>query len=100
MEWMDQIWQLIIGYIDGMYLLTFMLLSYLIKRYFREWLCTVLKVDVKTVYIVLILATLVAIPFLIMGAEWQKILFSYTLGTSMHETCFKFFEDKINPAVK
>ena len=97
MEWLDQLWQTIVNYIDGIYLLSFMLLAYLVKRYFQVWLTQVLKFEVKTVFIVLVIATLTAVPFLLFGSEWQKILFSYTLGTSLHELIFKWIEDKFSP---
>jgi hypothetical protein len=37
----------------------------------------------------------VAIPFLIWSEEtWVKILFTYALGTSLHELIFKWIDGK------
>jgi len=95
MEWLEQIWQQIAQYISIPYLLIFMLLSYFVKKYFSEWLMKITKMKWRTVFTVLILATLVAIPFLIWSEEtWVKILFTYALGTSLHELIFKWIEGK------
>lgn len=95
MEWLDQIWQQIAQYVSPIYLLTFMLLSYLIKRYFTEWLMKITNMKWKTVYTVLILATIIAVPFLVFTKEtWVQILFSYALGTSLHELIFTWVESK------
>ena len=94
MEWLDQIWTQIVNYVNVSYLLSFMLLAWLLKRYFQAWLNKVFKTEVKSVFVVLILATIVAVPYLILGAEWQKVLFSYALGTSLHELVFNWIEDK------
>jgi len=97
MEWLDQIWQQIAQYVSVPYLLMFMLLSYLVKRYFTDWLLRITNLKWKTVYTVLIIATLTAIPFLICTEEtWVQILFSYALGTSLHELIFKWIEDKFS----
>ena len=95
MEWLDQIWQSVSLYVSIPYLLIFMFLSYLVKRYFGEWLSLITKTKWKTVYSVLIIATIVAIPFFIFTKEtWVNILFSYAIGTSLHELLFNWLEDK------
>jgi len=94
MEWLDQIWQQLSAYIDVSYLLSFMLLAYLVKRYFQGFILNKWKQEIKSVFIVLVIATIVAIPFLVFGDGWQKIIFSYALGTSLHELIFSFIEDK------
>jgi len=96
MGWFDQIWQQLSGYIDIPYLLSFMLLAYLVKRYFQGFILKKWKQEIKSVFIVLVIATIVAIPFLVFGEEWQKVLFSYALGTSLHELIIGFIEDKLN----
>jgi hypothetical protein len=65
-----------------------------VKRYFAAMLQKITKFDWKNVYSVLIIATLVAIPFLIWGEEvsWVKITFSYAIGTSLHELIFNYIE--------
>ena len=82
------------NYIDIMYLSTFMFFGYLIKCYMKKLICKFFHRDIKFVFIILILAAIVAIPFLIDGVSWQKILLSYALGTSLHETIFTYFEKK------
>lgn len=93
MEWLDEIWKQVAEYVSVPYLLTFMLLAYLIKRYFQGLILKTWKQEIKSVFIVLVLATVVAIPFLVLDIEWQKILFSYALGTSLHELIFNWVED-------
>lgn len=93
---METIINNIMDYINPFYLGSFMLLSYLIKRYFQASLSNTIKRNIKTVYIVLIIAAIVAIPFLIYDfPNWPKILFSYTLGTSLHEVIFEWIEKRI-----
>lgn len=93
---METFFNNIMDYINPFYLGSFMLLSYLIKRYFQTSLSNVIKREVKTVYIVLIIAAIVAIPFLGFDLpNWQRIFFSYTLGTSLHEVIFEWLEKRI-----
>jgi len=92
----EQIWQALIQYISVSYLIIFMMLSYLIKRHFGDFLTRIFGIKFKTVYVVLIIATLVGIPFIIWDDEsFIKIMITYTLGTSLHETIFAFIEKKI-----
>jgi len=98
MEWMDQIWSQVQVYINIPYLLIFILLSYLIKKYFAEMLQLITNFNWMTVYTVLALATLLAIPFLFFtDATWVEIVFSYALGTSLHELAFKWIEKLWKP---
>ena len=93
MEWMNEIWGHIAEYISIPYLLSFVLLSYFVKKYFNEALEIITNTKWRTVYAVLILSTLIAIPFLIWTEiSWVQILFSYALGTSLHELIFKWIE--------
>jgi len=93
MEWLNEIWLQVANYISVPYLLTFMLLAYFVKSNFNKGLQLITKFDWKPVFTVLIIATLVAIPFLIWSDEtWVKILFSYAIGTSLHELIFKYIE--------
>jgi hypothetical protein len=95
MEWFEQIWNEITNYISVPYILTFMLLSYFMKRYFGDWLSRITTYRWKSVYTVLIMATVIAVPFAICSEyTWVQILFSYALGTSLHELVFSFIEDK------
>ena len=88
MEFLDQLWSQIAQYVNVPYLLTFMLLTYFVRH---NW-----TFRIKTTYVVLIIATLCAVPyFFIVGIEWNKLLFSYVLGTSLHELLFKWIENKL-----
>jgi len=74
------------GLIVWPYLVIFILLSYLIKKYFEEQLNKITPFKWMSVYTVLILATLVAIPFIIIDpTTWVNILLTYAVGTSFHE---------------
>ena len=93
MEWFDLIWSQLSVYVDVQYLIVFMLLSYMAKKYFSQALAVLTNTKWKTVYTVLIIAILTAIPFLAFGdTGWEQILFSFTLGTSLHELVFKRIE--------
>ena len=96
MDWLNEIWNQVANYVNIPYLLTFMLLAYLVGHYFKNILDKITRIKWKTVYTVLILATLIAVPYIICGAEWQKVLFSYALGTTLHELVFKHIEDLFN----
>ena len=96
-DFLNQIWNAVVEYVNIAYLLTFMFLAYLIKSQFQGVLLKIFKKQIKSVFIVLILATLIAIPYLLAGAEWQKVLFSYAVGTSLHELIFNWIEDKFKP---
>ena len=96
MEWLDKVWGQIDAYISIPYLIIFILLSYTIKKYFNELLQKITKFNWKTVYTVLIIATVLAVPFIICTDEgWVNILFSYAVGTSLHELIFAYFEKKL-----
>ena len=74
-------------------MLSFILVSYLLKTYLEGFLQVITNQKWKTVYTVLIIATLIGIPFVIVeGVGWVEILFSYALGTSLHELIFKWIE--------
>ena len=93
MDWLDLAWTQVANFINVPYLLIFILLSYAAKKYFGTILQTITKFNWQTVYSVLGIATIVAIPFLIWSdATWVEILFSYALGTSLHELIFTWVE--------
>jgi hypothetical protein len=95
METVINIWNQLSAYLDVTYLLIFMMLGYLIKEYLQGFLSELFHRTIPFVFVILILATIVSIPFLISGTSWQKILLSYALGTSLHEVAFSFLENKI-----
>jgi len=96
MEKIKQVLDLISPYISIIYMLSFIFLSYIVKKYFGTWLSKVTKLVWKPVYTVLIIATILAVPFIMTGTPWQVILFSYALGTTLHEVVFNILEDKGN----
>lgn len=94
-EFLDQIWQSVSEYIDISYLVVFMMFAYLVKRNFQDLLDKITGMKWKPVYTVLIIATVVAIPFFIFTPDrWEKLLVSYAVGTSLHELIFGWIEDK------
>lgn len=96
MDFLQTVWDNISGYISVPYMLIFMLLAYAIKHYFTELLQKLFGLNFKIVFAVFILATIIAIPFLIFTDEgWMKIIVSYAVGTSLHELIFKWIEKKI-----
>jgi len=67
------------------YLLIFIMLSYLVKNAFGDLIRKVVP-EWKTVYTVLVLATLIGIPYAIFTeVTWIQISITYALGTSFHE---------------
>lgn len=94
MELLDETWRQLGHYINAMYLFTFMLIAYCLKSNLEMWIAKVTKKKWKSVYTVLIVATIVAIPFLVSGAPFTEVLFTYTLGTSLHELVFQWIEKK------
>ena len=91
MDWINSAFAQISNYISVPYLLGFLLLSYLVKRYFGTLLQRITRFNWRGVYTVLILATLLAIPFLLFSnIGWIKVVFSYALGTSLHELFFRY----------
>lgn len=80
--------------VDITYLLVFVLLSSVIIKAFKVQLK---KMNWKPVYVVLIIASALAIPFCIFtSSTWVNILVSYALGTSMYELIL----DKIYKAIE
>ena len=67
------------------YLLIFIMLSYLVKNAFGDLIRKVVP-EWKTVYTVLVIATLIGIPYAIFAdVTWTQVLITYALGTSFHE---------------
>lgn len=94
-NFMNQMWDQVAAYINAPYLLSFMFLSYAVKRYLQTTLTQLIGSGFKIVYVVLIIAALVAIPYLVLvKISWQQILFSYAFGTSLHELVFSWIEKK------
>lgn len=93
MDWLSEIWGQIAEYVSIPYLLTFVMLSYLVKTYFGKLIRKVIPAW-RTVYTVLIIATITGIPFLIWAPEitWVKVLFSYSLGCTLHDVIFGYLE--------
>ena len=95
MELFDWIWTQINMYISVPYIVIFMLVSYMVKEYFEKVLNKITKIEWKTVYSVLLIAAIIAIPFIIFSNEgWQKIAVTYCVGTSLHEVAFRWISKK------
>lgn len=95
-EFMIESWTKIVQYVDVVYMLTFIFLSYTITKYFGTLLQKLTKFEWRTAYTVFIIATLTAIPFIIWtDTGWVKVLFSYAAGTSLYEIAFKFIGNKL-----
>jgi len=68
------------------YLLIFIMLSYLVKNAFGDLLQKITKFTWKSVYTVLVLATVIGVPYAIFTeVTWIQIAVTYALGTSFHE---------------
>lgn len=81
-EGLNQLGELIIW----PYMVIFILLSYMVKKYLGKWLNKITQFEWKAVYTVLIIATIVAVPYILFtGAIWNDILLTYAIGTSFHE---------------
>lgn len=95
MEFLEKVWEQMALYVSVPYLLIFMLLAYFIKKYFEAGLTKLFGIKFHMVYVVLILATLLAVPFFIWSDEGVvKILATYAIGTSLHELIFQWIEKK------
>jgi len=93
MDWIEIVWKQVSLYVCVPYLLIFMLLSYLIKRNFRDVLDMITGQRWRTVYTVLIIATVTAVPFLLFSEYgWVQIFFTY----SLHELIFGWIEKLYN----
>ena len=78
------------------YIGIFVLLSYFIKDAVSNLLTKAFKIKWFTVYTVIIIAALVAIPFILYTEyPWVNIALSYTVGTSLHELIFVRLEKLI-----
>lgn len=98
-EILKENWKLLMEYIDPIYLGVFILLSFTIKNAFGSALTKATKRKWKPVYTVLIMATVLAVPFILYtDSTWINILVSYAVGTSMYEIVlariFSFFGKK------
>lgn len=97
MDILNELISKVIENIDVCYLFTFVFLAYLVKKEFGVWLNKITKFEWIPVYTVLIIATLTAVPFMIFtDITFSKVMLSYALGTSLHETIFTLVEDKVN----
>ena len=78
------------------YLISFMLLSYLAKDTVNSILMQLTHIKWKLVYTVLVIASILVIPFIFLADHgWEKLLVTYTVGTSLHELIFGFIEKKL-----
>lgn len=86
----------LVQFIDWIYLVLFLLLSQGIKKAFGNLLQKVTKFTWEPVYTVLIVATLLAVPWLIWTeATWVEVLVTYTIGTTFYEVILEKITSKI-----
>lgn len=84
------------GLIDFTYLAIFLFLSYGAKKLVGKWFKSK---GWDTVYIVFILATVLAPVFLIWTeSTWIQILLTYALGTSCYQLAIKWIIGKVEGA--
>lgn len=92
---LDSIWAQLVQYVDVTYMLCIILVSYFVKKNFGELLAKITRVRWVPAYTVLVIATLLAVPFIIYSYDgWQKILLSYAMATSLYELVFEWIEKK------
>lgn len=97
MEWINEVWGQVAQYISVPYFLTFILLAFAGQKYFGKFLQAVTRFNWQPVYTVLVLATLLAIPFLIWTKTgWVQVIFSYAAGFALHELVFKYLSKLFN----
>ena len=101
MEWFEILLDNIQEYISVPYLLTFLFSAYVAKTYLGKFLQRITKFNWKTVYTVFILATLLAVPFILFTDEgWVQVSIAYCVGTSGHELFFHIIETKLTKPKK
>jgi len=82
--------------VDWRYIIIFVLLASTVKKAFGTLLQNVTKFEWLPVYTVLIIATILAVPWaLLTNTSWMEILISYTVGTTFYEIILKRILDKI-----
>lgn len=78
------------------YMAIFIILSYGVKDILNNLISRIHGVKWLKVYTVLIIAALVAIPYILLTSNpWENILLSYAVGTSFHELIFARIEKMI-----
>ena len=98
---MNGVWAQVAQYISIPYFLTFVLLAFAGNRYFGKFLQRVTKFNWQPVYAVLIMATILAVPFLIWTQTgWVQVIFSYAPGFALHELIFKYISKLFNSKKK
>lgn len=92
---MNQVWDQLLQHINIKYMLSIILLSYFIKRNFGEVLSMATGTRWKPAYTVLIIASALAVPFMICTDDsWEIMLLSYAMATSLYELIFEWIEKK------
>jgi len=86
----------LVQFIDWVYLILFILISYGVKQAFGKILQRITKFVWEPVYTVLIVATILAVPWLIWtDATWVEVLVTYTIGTTFYEVILEKLISKI-----
>jgi len=76
------------------YMAIFILLSSMIKKIFGDWLTKVTKSKWKVGYTVFVIATILGLVHIfILKTSWEKVLLTYSLGTSLYDLLLCHIED-------
>ncbi len=83
--------------VDWKYIIIFVLLASTVKKAFGNLLQSITKFEWRPVYTILILATVLAVPWaLLTETSWMEILVSYAIGTTFYETILERILNKVN----
>jgi len=95
---MEELYTTLEKYIDIPYLIVFMMLSYAFKGHLTNFLSSILKTKVKKVFSVFLLGTITGIFFVMyLKSDFLKSIITWSVGTSMHELIFSWFEKRFFP---
>jgi hypothetical protein len=93
---LDAVWNQVTQYLSVQYILVVIFVSYLIKKNFSQLLSSITGTRWRPVYSVLLIATVIAIPFMLFTDEpWIRMLVSYSFATSLYETIFEWIENRL-----
>jgi uncharacterized membrane protein YfcA len=95
---MEELYTTLEKYIDIPYLIVFMMFSYAFKGQLTTFLSNVLKTKIKKVFSVFLIGTLVGVFFVAyLKTDFLKSIITWSVGTSMHELIFSWFEKRFFP---
>lgn len=95
---MEEFYTAIKTYIDVPYLIVFMMFSYAFKGILTQWLSAIFKAKIKKVFSVFVLGTIIGVFFVfVLHSDFSKSIITWSVGTSMHELIFSWFEKRFFP---